>query len=268
MEEAISISQLKLAYSLSGNECFVVNQENPIDKKIETRFTTLEQLMAYIKGEIKETLDEVMPVGSIRSYAGTVSAVDAIPGWLLCNGSFVSRVKYKKLFDVIKNLYGTGNSDSFRIPDLRGRVIMGFCNGGSTFIPNFGNWNSNQKINLGKNAEVNGVFYHKLTAPELPRHSHMNNHTHKYFNIAHLSPSYIASYYETNARGGDILAFAPSELAQKIIDQSKVGSPFTPDVSAYAGETSEALGQTSPAGESMPHNNMQPYVTTNYLIKY
>jgi microcystin-dependent protein len=52
---------------------------------------------------------------------------DNVPtGWLLCNGSAVSRQTYSALFSVIGLTYGSGdNRTTFNLPDLRGRTIVG-----------------------------------------------------------------------------------------------------------------------------------------------
>ena len=63
-----------------------------------------------------------MNVGEIYMYAGSV----APSGFLLCDGSSVSRSAYAELFDVIGTNFGQGDgSTTFGIPDLRGRVIVG-----------------------------------------------------------------------------------------------------------------------------------------------
>ena len=270
MEDKIQISALKNTLTLKGDEFFVVNQRNPLDKKLETRATPMSDLLDYIKNGIKESLDEIMPVGSLKAYTGKVETVDSIPGWLLCNGSRVSRTKYQKLYNVIGSLYGNAGSETFSLPDLRGRVIMGYCNGTAPLNPEFGNWHENQGITLG-NKNIQGEFYHKLNVSELPSHTHNNNHTHQYFNIAHLNYGYIDMYRSgIYTRGSAVIAFAPGDKAAKAIEESKnndIGT-FSPDVSAYIGETSEAGGYTAATGDNEPHNNMQPYVTVNYLIKY
>lgn len=270
MEDSLPISSLKQTYSLGGDETFVVNQKNPVDKKIETRITSLNQLIDYIKSEIKESLDEVMPTGSIKAYTGKIINNDLLPGWLLCDGSLVSRTTYKKLYDVIGGLYGPQTADSFRLPDLRGKTIIGFCNGASPLRPQFGNWNENDSIILGKSS---GEFYHRLTEGELPSHSHANSHTHKYFNIASMNSFYI-DFYERSARANNYgypqtIALAPGSLARKAMFESlNNNTTFSADVSAYIGETSSAGGYTGTTGNNTPHNNMQPYVAINYLIKY
>ena len=63
-----------------------------------------------------------LPVGSIISYAGII-----IPdGWLVCDGSEVSRADYSSLFNVLSNSWGNGDGIStFNLPDLRGRFLRG-----------------------------------------------------------------------------------------------------------------------------------------------
>ena len=64
----------------------------------------------------------LVPVGGILWYAK-----DGIPnGYLKCDGSVISRVDYKRLFDVIGITFGTGNgSTTFSLPDLRAKFIRG-----------------------------------------------------------------------------------------------------------------------------------------------
>ena len=63
-----------------------------------------------------------MPAGSIIAFGGR-----NIPnGWLLCDGSVVSRVYYSRLFSTIDSIWGAGNSIStFHLPDLRGQFLRG-----------------------------------------------------------------------------------------------------------------------------------------------
>ena len=63
-----------------------------------------------------------IPSGTIIAFAG-----QNIPtGYLLCNGSNVSRTTYATLFSVIGTLYGSGdNSTTFTLPDLKDRFLEG-----------------------------------------------------------------------------------------------------------------------------------------------
>lgn len=63
-----------------------------------------------------------MPVGSIIPYAGTT-----IPaGYLLCDGSAISRTTYSALFASIGTTYGAGDGNStFNIPNTNERYLKG-----------------------------------------------------------------------------------------------------------------------------------------------
>jgi phage-related tail fiber protein len=70
-------------------------------------------------------------VGTIVGY-GCVVTVNSPPpdGWLLCDGSAVSRDRYAELFDVIGTLHGGGDGVStFNVPDHRGRFQRGVDDG-------------------------------------------------------------------------------------------------------------------------------------------
>lgn len=62
------------------------------------------------------------PTGTVFTYAGTT----APNGWLLCDGTLVSRTLYAALFGVISTSNGSGDgSTTFALPDYRGRFLRG-----------------------------------------------------------------------------------------------------------------------------------------------
>lgn len=63
-----------------------------------------------------------IPAGGLIPYAGPT----APSGYLLCDGTAVSRTTYVDLFTAISTAYGIGDgSTTFNLPDLRGRVPVG-----------------------------------------------------------------------------------------------------------------------------------------------
>lgn len=101
-------------------------------------------------------LDE-MPVGSIVQYGG----VNAPAGWLICDGSTISRTEYKDLFNAINTNYGVGDgSTTFNLPNLKGKVAVGLDANDSDFNE------------LGK---TGGEKTHTLTIDEMPSHKHIIN---------------------------------------------------------------------------------------------
>jgi microcystin-dependent protein len=69
--------------------------------------------------------------GSIVAYAGVVASnVPPPAGWLLCDGSSVSRTQFAALFAVIGSSAGAGDgSSTFDLPDYRGLFLRGFDQG-------------------------------------------------------------------------------------------------------------------------------------------
>ena len=73
----------------------------------------------------------LMPIGSILTH----SVSSNITGYLLCDGSWVSRSTYAGLFITIGTTFGSGNgSTTFALPDYRGMFLRGYGE-----IPNISN---------------------------------------------------------------------------------------------------------------------------------
>jgi microcystin-dependent protein len=67
------------------------------------------------------------PTGALLQYG----AVTAPIGWLLCDGSAVSRSTYADLYNAIGTTFGLGDgSTTFNVPDMRGRVPVGYAAAG------------------------------------------------------------------------------------------------------------------------------------------
>ena len=65
---------------------------------------------------------DMAPTGSITAFAGA----SAPTGWLVADGSAVSRTSYADLFAVIGTTWGAGDgSTTFNVPDLRGAFLRG-----------------------------------------------------------------------------------------------------------------------------------------------
>lgn len=127
--------------------------------------------------ELKDTINTNTPVGSISLFAGSTAPT----GWLICDGSAVSRTTYANLFSVIGTTYGTGDgSTTFNIPDIQGKVPVGI------------DFNDTAFDTLG---ETGGEKTHTLTIDEMPSHSHA---TDKYYNTDQGGNS----FYGSNATGG------------------------------------------------------------------
>jgi microcystin-dependent protein len=68
------------------------------------------------------TVERLLPAGAVMAF-GFGSPP---PGWLIADGSAVSRATYASLFAAISTLHGVGDgSTTFNLPDLRGIFVRG-----------------------------------------------------------------------------------------------------------------------------------------------
>ncbi len=83
--------------------------------------TTSSNLLQAGGGDI--SLSSVQsPTGSIVSYVSTTAPT----GWLLCDGSAVSRTTYSNLFTIIGTKFGSGNgTTTFNLPNLNAVFVVG-----------------------------------------------------------------------------------------------------------------------------------------------
>jgi microcystin-dependent protein len=224
-----------------------------------------------------------IPTGGVTMYG----AGSAPSGWLLCDGTAVSRVTYAALFAVISDTYGVGNgTTTFNLPNLKGRVPVGFDSAQTEFDV------------LG---EASGAKTHTLTTTEIPSHAHgmsshthdMSSHTHNMSSHTHPGGTHTHSYQHIHIvasrslNGGNVsgsgntflLASGGYSSLTGTSDQdpettSGPGSYNTgaPSTANTAGPSSANTGgpstaNTANAGSDSAHNNLQPYLVMNFIIK-
>jgi microcystin-dependent protein len=164
-------------------------------------------------------------VGEIRLFAFPRTP----DGWLPCDGTSLPISQFDALYAVIGTTYG-GDSQTFNVPDLRGRVPIGQGQGqgpgrGSSFI-------------LG---QPGGEDQHTLINSEIPSHSHalMSSTT------TATTPTPGTSVHLATASAGNL--YAPSA-----------------NVASY-----EVMAPcVALAGSSTPHENCMPTLVGNYCIAY
>lgn len=94
----------------------------------------------------------ITPTGSVLAFAGSTSP----DGWLLCDGSAVSRTDYAALFAVIGTTYGTGDgSTTFNVPNLVDKFVEGSSTSGTVKSAGLPNITGSYKYR-----EANGVDMH------------------------------------------------------------------------------------------------------------
>jgi microcystin-dependent protein len=200
-----------------------------------------------------------LPPGVILEFAAaTVPA-----GFLLCNGQAVGRAQYQALFDLIGSTYGGGDGvNTFNVPNLKGRIAAGFDSAQAEFDA------------LGK---AGGAKTHQVTEGEMPWHWHtVNAHSHGGGWHDHGGTYGGGGHSHVPAAGADFAqADGTANTAGGTGRQSVVGrTGSTNHVGDHAhGIPGQAvIGAEAPGtdakGGNVGHNNIQPYITVNFIIKY
>ncbi len=164
-------------------------------------------------------------LGEIRAF----SFEFAPQGWAFCNGQVLPINQYQALFALIGTYYGGNGTSNFALPNLQGRLAIGFGQG-----------NGLQPYAIG---QPGGEASHALITSEIPIHTHTIG--------AFTSPS-----APTNVPGTSVILASASS--------SESGNP---GVLAYgSGAINTPIAPLGAAGSSQPHENQMPYLVMNYCI--
>lgn len=222
------------------------------------------------------------PAGAVTAFAGSAAPA----GWLLCDGSAVSRTTYANLFAVTGTTYGAGDgSTTFNLPDLRGRVVAA-VDGGAGRITS----SNTLGAASGTQAHTHTSAAHTHTSAA---HTHGVSATHSHASAAHshtLSSTGSALItFSTSAATMWMKVATPSWNADRKAATGGVGVADTTALStaaALAGSTDSATpgstgssapgstdsatpadtGSTTP-GATGSTSNLQPYLVLNYIIR-
>ena len=104
-------------------------------------------------------ISAAVPTGVVQAFAG-----NTLPnGWLLCDGSAVSRTDYAALYAVIGTTYGAGNgSTTFNLPNLVDKFVEGSATAGtvkSAGLPNIKGSFNDSYGNIGDFNDATEAFY-------------------------------------------------------------------------------------------------------------
>ena len=187
------------------------------------------------------------PIGGVQEYAGT----SAPAGWLMADGSAVSRTTYAALFAICGTTFGAGNgTTTFNLPNRKGRVGVG-VDAAQTEFDALGETGGAKTVTLS--AAQSGLPAHTHTASS---GNDSPDHTHGYTDYRSPDP----------ARGVDPAATNPAlNNIYTAVGETTAGANTG---GASARHThSVTVNANTAAAASSAHDNLPPYLTMNYIIR-
>lgn len=179
--------------------------------------------------------------GMVMPYAGFGSAPS---GWEFCYGQSVDRAgTYANLYAAIEDRYGSESSSTFNLPDLRGRTIAGQDDMGGSSANRLTS-NGNGTLNGDTLGAAGGSEAHALTEAELASHTHL-----------------LVESGQYNGGGWGLSSTLP------IREGVPNDGPENWQYALKSGDTTADVGLSSATGSGTAHNNVQPTLILNYIIK-
>ena len=180
------------------------------------------------------------PIGEMTIW-GTSTAPT---GWLICDGSAVSRSTYSALFGVLSTTYGVGDgSTTFNLPNLKGRVPVGRDATQSEF---------------DTLAETGGSKTSALTSGNLPAHTHTASST---------------SSSSTSLTNGSSVVITGTGNALLLNGAQGLATYGPYNAAAMSASTSTSTstsvsggGNGTATGDAF--SNLPPYIALNFIIRF
>ncbi len=201
------------------------------------KLTNLTQGSASTDSVNYSQLTSFVPPGAMFPYAGS----GAPSGWLLCDASIYASATYPALSSAIGTAYNTGGegAGNFRVPDYRGRALVGADNFGTGAASRITNATVNSPLRGG----AGGFETITLDATMIPSHTHTANVTDPTHN--HTETTVTGT---TAGAGGLAVANGP--------------------IGSTTGSSSTGITVTNTStGGGLAHDNLQPTLLCLVIIK-
>lgn len=247
-------------------------------------------LAEKIDSVISTIVNSYIPIGTLLMW-GPAGAAPA--GWMICDGSEKTRDlpsgPNSALYNAIGTSYGTGNgSTTFNLPDLRGRMPMGAGTGLGGTINGSGKVSGGVALAARSVGQWGGEEAHVLQQAELASHTHVmnpvGNHNHgptgnDNTDHSHLLGSVPDGYNLVASSGSWTMAQRTPGTNASYHDPCSPAAATNVNADVRTGGRSafhqHATGDggahtpvANPTGNNTGHNNVEPFVVINFIIKY
>jgi microcystin-dependent protein len=158
----------------------------------------------------------------------------------LCAGQLLPISQNTALFSLLGTMYGGNGTSNFALPNLQGKVPLGFGQG-----PGLSSYDQGQ---------TGGSDAVTLVVGQLPVHSHP-------VDVSALTSTAKCSTGAANQSTpvGNVAAVEP-------LAGDATYSAVAPDANMRSGAIALSGMSAANTGGGLPHNNLQPYLTMNYCI--
>jgi microcystin-dependent protein len=165
-------------------------------------------------------------------------------GWAFCNGQLMLISQNTALFSLLGTTYGGDGRSNFALPNLQGRVPIGFGQGPGLTLRSLG--------------ELGGADTVALDAGSMPQHTHAigvaltanarnapGNQQSPVGNVPAIEAAGVTATYSNAGPNADMRANA---------------------ITFGGTATAQPAGGAGQSGAANPHENRQPYLALNYCI--
>jgi len=216
-------------------------------------------------------------VGTIKPWGKSTAPV----GYVLCDGTAISRTTYVDLFTVISTTYGVGNgSTTFNVPNLQGKTPQGY-DGNTYNLAATGGANTvtvavtnNQAVSSVTNSVTNNqavsvtgsISNTSLTTAQLSSHNHGYGSGNRNDGTPdnNAGPCLVQSKPPSNEGGGTGGGAIKNEGSGTGHNHAHTLAGTLTGSVAVTSSGGALSGTVTAAG----NNTFSPYVVVNYIIKH